>query len=96
MGIAQQIQYATIALYVAKLPGNKFYNGILFGVAEVFSMFFSNHLMQECSDISVFNILCSFGAVSYAILLLFPFEGLHIYIANFLLVSCAGGWFNVW
>ena len=59
-------------------------------------MFFSNSLMKKLSDMAAFNILCLFGAISYGILLLFPFEGLHIYIANFLLVTCAGGWFNVW
>ena len=82
-------------LYIAKLPGNKFYNGMLFGLAEAFAMFFSNCLVKKQSDISAFNILSFFGAIGYLILTAFPFEGIHIYIANFLAVTCAGGWLNL-
>ena len=45
MSIAALVQHATIQLFIAKLPGNKFYNGILFGLSEALAMIVSNMLM---------------------------------------------------
>ena len=44
----------------------------------------------------VFNILVAIGLVAHTVLILFPYEGMHIYIANFLLVTCACGQFSAW
>ena len=32
------VQYLSIQLYVSDIPGNKFTNGIMFGIAEIFGM----------------------------------------------------------
>jgi len=41
MAIAQMVQYCVASLQLAKLPGNHYVNGIIFGVGEVFAMIFS-------------------------------------------------------
>lgn len=56
-------------LFVAKFPGNKFYNGILFGVAEVLSMVISNMLLLRVDDIVAFRIVFLVGTLSYGVLI---------------------------
>jgi len=43
------------------------------------------------TEMKAFNILIAIGVTSQTILVLFPYAGLHIYIANFMVVISAGG-----
>ena len=45
IAVAQMVQYCVCALYVAKIDGNRFYNGVMFGLGEASSMVTSNYLM---------------------------------------------------
>ena len=65
MAISASLQHSTLQLFVAKLPGNKFYNGVLFGVAEVLSMLLSNMLLIYLEDIVAFKIVFLVGLFSY-------------------------------
>lgn len=89
------VQYCVLALYCAKIPGNKFYNGILFGIGECSAMFFSGFLMKKFTDMKAFYINMAILVISELVLILFPFQGLHTYIAVFLLVGMLGGWINI-
>ena len=94
MAIAQMIQYCVASLYVAKLPGNRYFNGIIFGFGEVFAMIFSSFLMNNLMDMTAFRIVYSCGLTSYLILILFPGSVALTYLANVLLITSVGGWFN--
>ena len=50
MSVAQMFQYVMANLMVAKLPGNKFLNGILLGTAESAAMVFSRLLLSHLND----------------------------------------------
>ena len=95
IAVGQMSQYCIVALYCAKIPGNKFYNGILFGTGELSAMFFSGWLMNNFKDLTGFYITMAILAVSQAVLIFFPFPGMHIYLAVFLLVGMLGGWINI-
>lgn len=69
MAISASLQHSTLQLFVAKLPGNKFYNGVLFGVAEVLSMLLSNMLLIYLEDIVAFKIVFLVGLFSYITLI---------------------------
>ena len=88
------IQYCVASLYVAKLPGNRYINGIIFGCGEVFAMIFSSFLMNNLIDINAFRIVYSCGLTSYLTLILFPGSVALTYLANVLLITSVGGWFN--
>lgn len=94
MAIAQMVQFCVIALSVAKLPGNRFVNGIIFGFGECFSMVFSHFLMSRLMDLTAFYVCYSCGLVSYLTLIFFPNCHILAYCANILLVTSVGGWFN--
>jgi len=47
------------------MPGNKFYNGILFGLAEALAMVVSNLLLVYLDDMSAFKVVFSCGILSY-------------------------------
>lgn len=94
MAVAQMIQYCVASLYVAKLPGNRYVNGIFFGCGEVFAMIFSQFLMENFMDMTAFRIVYSFGLVSYLTLIFFPDSVMLTYFANVLLITGIGGWFN--
>ena len=85
------MQLTTTQFYLAKLPGNKFFNGIEFGVAQLSSYTFANFLLMRMSEIQAFNLLIAIGVVSQTVLASFPFAGTHIYIANFMVVISAAG-----
>ena len=95
MSVAQMLQYVLANLMIAKLPGNKFYNGILLGTAECLAMLFSRFLLKRSSDIAAFKIIYGCGACSYLILIAFPSSNLMTYIAVVLMVTCIGGWDNI-
>ena len=61
MGVAQEVQYATNMFSAARLPGNKFFNGILFGFAELFSYHFANTLLVRLPDMTAFRTLVAIG-----------------------------------
>ena len=71
MAIAQMVQYCVASLYVAKLPGNRYVNGVIFGCGEVFAMIFSNFLMNNLMDITAFRVTYTCGLVSYITLIFF-------------------------
>ena len=89
------VQYCVCALYVAKIDGNRFYNGILFGLGEGFSMVTSNWLMKNFEDMTAFYINMSLGLISYVVLIFFPVQGLHTYMSIFVLIGSIGGWINI-
>ena len=89
------VQYCVCALYVAKIDGNRFYNGILFGLGEATSMVTSNILMQNFEDMTAFHINMSLGVISYVVLIFFPSQGLHTYASVFILIGSIGGWVNI-
>jgi len=95
MAVAQMMQYCVAALSLAKLPGNRFVNGIIFGVGEIFSMWISNFLMGRLLDMTAFRLIYCCGVASYLILMCFPDSVWLPYLGNILLVSSVGGWFNV-
>ena len=48
------------------------------------------------TDIGAFNFLVAMGVTAQSILILFPFAGSQTYIANFVFVMCASGWYSCW
>ena len=89
--ISSGMQFSCVMFGIARLPGDKFHNGILVGVTNVASRIFAGFLMQFLSDTWTFYFCCGLGAIGYAILLGMPSEGIHNYIAICLLVTCIGG-----
>ena len=66
------IQYLSIQLYISLVPGNKFTNGILFGLAEIFGMALSQVLVTKFNDMTAFYITVAMGEIGYFIFILFP------------------------
>ena len=94
MAVAQMVQYCVASLFVAKLPGNRYVNGIIFGCGECFAMIFSDFLMNRFMDLTAFYIVYACGLTSYLTLIFFPNSAGLTYIANVLLITSVGGWFN--
>ena len=94
MAIAQMVQYCVNSLFVASLPGNRYVNGIIFGVGECWAMIFSQILMDRLSDMNTFYTVYGIGLVSYLTLIFFPDSGTLAYIANVMTITSVGGWFN--
>ena len=63
-------------------------------MAEVFSMIFSNFLLQKMRDISAFYVVFFIGIVSYTILICDNKGGILVYVAVVLMVISNGGWNN--
>jgi hypothetical protein len=87
--------YTIAVFYISKIPGNRFANGILFGVAEASSMFVSQIMLARMHDITVFNLFGVNGLIAAVILAAGSGEGIYIYFVTFCLICTAGGWFNV-
>ena len=68
MAIAASLQHSTIQLFIAKMPGNKFYNGILAGVSEGLAMIVSNLLLLYFHDMIAFRMIFATGVLSYIML----------------------------
>ena len=96
MVAGQQITYMTSQFYSAKLPGNKWINGIEFGAAQFFSYSLANSLLTRMTEVQAFDVLLALCAVSQTIMIAFPFAGVHIYVAHFFLVASACGMFSAW
>ena len=77
------------------MAGNKFVNGILFGVAKIFSFVFSKKLLQCVTDTTAYRILTIMGFAGYAILIFFPDGDALASVALVLLVTSLGGLQNV-
>ena len=90
------IQYYITSLYLGNLPGNKFVNGIMFGVSEACSVILSGQMMKMMSDMSVFNIIFAFGIIAYIIYIFFGEIGNLCYLGIILLVQSLGGWQNIY
>ena len=56
----------------------------------------ANLLLKNMSEIKAFNYMLAISAFGQLVLITFPFAGLHIYIANFLVVGPACGMFSAW
>ena len=97
MAVAAAMQHATIQLFIAKMPGNKFYNGILFGVAECLAMVFSNVLLDYLPDITAFRLVYFTGVVSYLLLIFLHEEAqpLIVHTAPVLCIASIGGMQNI-
>lgn len=81
---------------MAKLPGNKFYNGILFGIAESFAMIVSNMLLLYLHDMVAFRLVFATGVLSYVMLIFSEYMSWFMtYVANVLLIVSIGGWLNI-
>ena len=89
------VQYCIASLICASIPGNKYWNGVLFGSGEFFGMFFSQFLLTYLNDMSAYYIVAIIGQVCYMTFIFFPTVGLHTYMATFATVVGTGGWFNV-
>ena len=55
------IQYLSTSLYISLVPGNKFTNGILFGIAEIFGMGLSQVLVSKFNDMTALYISVVIG-----------------------------------
>ena len=66
------VQYLSIGLYISLVPGNKFTNGILFGLAEIFGMVLSQILVSNLNDLAAFYITVIMGEIGYIIFIPFP------------------------
>ena len=89
------VSYCVACLYCASIPGNKFYNGILFGLGEFLGTFFSQVLLGILDDMKSFYFVASLGLISYFTFIFFPFIGIHTYMATFFAITSIGAWFNV-
>ena len=87
-------QYCTNSLYLAKLPGNRYINGIIFGCGEIFAMVFSQFLMNTLPDMTAFRVCYTLGLLSYLSLTFFTESYLMTYVANIMVITSVGGWFN--
>ena len=97
MAVAASLQHSTIQLFIAKMPGNKFYNGILFGLAECLAMLISNVLLLYFDDIYAFRIVFFVGVTSY-LLLFYIDEEMSPFLAHLstvMLIVSIGGWLNI-
>ena len=97
MVVAASLQHSTIQLFIAKLPGNKFVNGILFGVAESTAMVFSNLLLLYLDDMVALRIVFVAGIASYIVLILFHEEDspFVVHSAIVTLIGSIGSWLNI-
>ena len=57
-------------------------------------MIFSQFLMNNLMDMTAFRIAYFLGLTSYSILILFPESYVMTYIANVMVITSVGGWFN--
>mmetsp|Transcript_15714 Transcript_15714/g.19756 ORF Transcript_15714/g.19756 Transcript_15714/m.19756 type:complete len:190 (-) Transcript_15714:288-857(-) len=88
------VQYCSASLYLAKIPGNRYVNGIVFGVGEVFAMVFSSFLMSRLLDTTAFRVIYFIGLAGYMILI-FCAESVWLpYLGILMLITSVGGWFN--
>ena len=91
------IQYCCVNLYITRLSGNRFVNGIIFGTGEIWSMLFSNYLMNNLMDTTAFYICYGCGLVSYlSLIFLGESSAVLTYASNLLLITSIGGWANVY
>ena len=92
----QHVVYMTSVFYSAKLPGNKWINGIGFGAAQFCSYFFADFLLKRMTEVRAYDCLLVICVLSQLVMIFLPSGGMHIYIANFLFVSAACGMFSAW
>ena len=78
------------------MPGNRFYNGILFGLAEVLAMIVSNFLLIYLYDITAFRLVFTMSVLCYITLIFCEgWSPLLDHVATFMIILCIGGWLNV-
>ena len=83
-------------LFLPKLPGNKFVNSMMFGIAEALAVVFSGILMSKISDTAVYNLVIASGVIAYLIFIVFPdINTIMIYVANCIFVGGLGGMQNL-
>jgi hypothetical protein len=86
--------YCTLTLIVATIPGNIFYNGIIFGVAEIFCMVFCNWLLNTVGDMTALYLSYVTVVFALSLFILFPGNGTVAYVANTITVLGSGTWFT--
>ena len=79
------------------MPGNKFYNGILFGFAEVMAMIVSNLLLIYLEDMVAFRIVFTTGIASYLVVIFCHEESspFLVHTAIVMLIGSIGSWMNI-
>lgn len=79
------------------MPGNKFVNGILFGVAEVMAMVLSNLLLIYLEDVFALKIVFIAGIISYLVVIFCHEESspFLVHSAIMILVGSIGSWMNI-
>ena len=50
-------QFCIVALYCASIPGNKFFNGMIFGGGELCFIFFSGIILKTLGDMKAFYLV---------------------------------------
>ena len=88
------VQFCCLTLYVANLPGIKYINGIVFGLAEVLAMPFTGFLMTRFNDITAFRVCYFTGVCGVIVLISFAGSSWLPFIGVTLLNMSIGGWFN--
>lgn len=83
-----------MSLICARIPGNKYWNGVLFGSGELAGMIFTQYLLTNFDDMTCFYVVWVLGQLSYMVFTFFPTVGLHTYLATFTVIVSVGGWFN--
>ena len=92
--MAYIVQKNSALLYLVKMPGNMFINGIIWGCGEVFAMFFSGWLMGRMHDVTAFRVVYLIGAIGYSILIFFSDSEYLPYFGLLMLITSTGGWVN--
>jgi len=89
MAVAAGLQHCVVQLFVASFPGNKFVNGVLFGIAESFGFLLSNLLLLYLDDIVAFRVAFVAGITSYLVMVFASNES-HPVIVHAALVTLIG------
>ena len=92
--IVQMIQYCTITLYLGRMPGHMYVNGIVFGIGELSAIVLSGWLMQKMIDITAFRFSWALGVLGYGSLICFPDSTWIPYLGILLSIWSIGGWIN--
>ena len=80
------VPYYIATLYIAQLPGDKFVNGMLFGVSEAISVLICGVMMRNMSDTTVIFIIFCQAVGAYTIYIFLGNIGNLCYVGMILLV----------
>ena len=92
--IVYLVSFYIVTFMVTHFPGNKYYNGILLGVAELISMPLSGYTLGKISDRRAYQIFATVALCSTTVLASFPSVGIHSYLSLCGVVIGLGGMLN--